>query len=188
MLHLDKKPATRIQRNREFIVILVMAQLLHYTRRPNGEPHSPRAPQGHSALLVRWLCPPTHGHLRAPSENRNEVLNAIPCILSNTLRDPCDISDLLLLQPEVSIEHRVLELLQEGEFIEVHLSLKEPVLQLGCNRRRVLRAVAVDACCRCIKEATILDDIIAHLPHLFDLVRLGEEVVARGEQAANRWV
>ena len=124
-------------------------------------------------------------HLRAPSEDRDKVLNTIPRILGDTLRDPCDSSDLLLLQLEVRVEHRVLELLQEGEFVQVHLSLEESVLQLSRNGGRILRTVAVDARCRRIKEAAILDNIITHLPHLLDLVRLREEVVARGKQAAN---
>ena len=48
---------------------------------------------------------PTCHHLRAPSEDRDKVLNTIPRILSDTLRDPREGSNLLLLQLEVSIEH-----------------------------------------------------------------------------------
>ena len=77
-------------------------------------------------------------------------------------------------------------MLQEGEFIEVHLRLEESVFQLSRNRRRILWGVTVDTRCRRIKEAAILDHVIAHLPHLLDFVRFGEEVVACREQTTDR--
>ncbi len=49
--------------------------------------------------------PPTRHRPQAPSEDRDKVLNTIPRILGDTLRDPRDTSNLLFLQLEESIEH-----------------------------------------------------------------------------------
>src|SRR5258708_35191899 len=97
-----------------------------------GSPPEHQAARGIPLLFARFrfrisALLPVADYELLPSENRNKVLNAVPRILSNTLRNPCNISDLLFLQPKVRVEHRVLELLQKREFVEVHFRLEESV-------------------------------------------------------------
>lgn len=74
-----------------------------YARQAEPRERPPVLPLRTTALPL----PPTRDQLRlkAPSEDRDKVLNTIPRILGDTLRDPRDSSDLLFLQLEVSIEH-----------------------------------------------------------------------------------
>jgi hypothetical protein len=53
-------------------------------------------------------------------KNGYKVLYPVLCILSNTLRNPRQIAYLLLLQLHVTVEDTKLELLQEGEFVQVY--------------------------------------------------------------------
>jgi len=62
-------------------------------------------------------------------ENCDVVVDLLLVVLADALRDPDNIPDLLLLQLHKRVEHAVLELLQEGVLVQVHLVLKKLVLQ-----------------------------------------------------------
>ena len=62
-------------------------------------------------------------------ENCDVVVDLLLVVLADALRDPHNIPDLLLLQLHKRVEHAVLELLQEGVLVQVHLVLKKLVLQ-----------------------------------------------------------
>jgi hypothetical protein len=69
----------------------------------------------------------------------NKVLDPITSILSNTFGDPRNTADLMLLEFEIAKEDAILELLEEGELVQMDLSSEEPVLKrCGDGTVRVL--------------------------------------------------
>lgn len=113
-------------------------------------------------------------------EDRDEVLNAIPSILSNAFCDPRYTTDLMFFELEVAVEHGVLELLEEGLLVEVDFMRDKAVFQL-C-RDAVLSSVRV---ARCLEEGPVLGDGITRLANLFQLVRTCKGVVALRIEASN---
>lgn len=71
-------------------------------------------------------------------ENRNEVLNAIPRVLSDTLCNPRNTPDFMLFELQVAIKDCVLELLKERLFVEMNLLRDELVLEL-CREAITIR-------------------------------------------------
>ena len=117
------------------------------------------------------------------SENRYKVLNSVPRLLCDTLGDPRQVPDLLLLELEVSVEHAVLELLQERQLVVVHLRDEELVLQL---RRDAEVPILVRAGARrAVEKRTVLRDAFADRAHLVDVICFCELVVSLGEEAAD---
>ena len=122
--------------------------------------------------------------LRQRSEDGYKVINPVPCILRDALRNPGDIPDLLLLQLQVRVEHAILELLQERLLVQVHLRVEEPVLQL---RRRTQIVSTIRRRARLVlEERAVLAHALARGAHLVDVVRLRELVVPLGEEPADR--
>ena len=117
------------------------------------------------------------------SENRYKVLNPVPRLLCDTLGDPRQVPDLLLLELEVSVEHAILELLQERQLVVVHLRDEELVLQLRRDAEVpiLMRAGAR----RAVEERAVLRDAFADRAHLVDVVCFCELVVSLGEEAAD---
>ena len=83
----------------------------------------------------------------------------------------------MLFELHIRIERRILELLQERLLVEVHLLSDEFVLQL--RRHAVLTPVRRGR----VEERAVLDNALARLAHLLDLVRACEQVVALWVQA-----
>ena len=69
-----------------------------------------------------------HIHQAACSEDVDVLVHAAALVLRDALGDPHDVADLLLLDLHVRVVHAVVELLLEGEAVEVDLELKELVL------------------------------------------------------------
>lgn len=55
------------------------------------------------------------------SEDRNVVVNLGAVPLGNTLCDPDDVPALLLLQLDVGVENTEVELVEEGQLVQLHL-------------------------------------------------------------------
>ena len=62
-------------------------------------------------------------------EDRDVLRHLSLLSLHNTLGNPNDVADLLLLQLEVRVKHTVAELLQEAEFVQGHFVLEESFFQ-----------------------------------------------------------
>eukprot|EP00965_Chrysotila_dentata_P118247 3908893-Pleurochrysis_carterae.AAC.2 len=56
-------------------------------------------------------------------------VNLALLVLRDAVRNPDDIADLLLLELDVGVVHAVVELLLEGERVELHLQLVELLLE-----------------------------------------------------------
>lgn len=91
----------------------------------------------------------------------------------NSLRDPGQTPDLLLLQLEECIEDAVLELLQERHLVEVHFVLEEVVLQARSGSS-IPTFLPVRTRRRRIKERPVLDNRVNHRLNLVDVVRSSE--------------
>ena len=65
----------------------------------------------------------------ASLEDVNVLPHARALVLRDALGDPHDVPNLLLLDLHIGIVHAIVELLLEGEAVEVDLELKELVLQ-----------------------------------------------------------
>ena len=91
---------------------------------------------------------------RTGSENGYKVLYPFLRILGNTLRNPSQVADLLLLQLRVAVKHPILELLQERLFVKLDFFAEEPVLEVGSSSQVVLacRSSTIDV----VEEGTIL--------------------------------
>ena len=63
------------------------------------------------------------------SEYWNEILYPVPRILRNTLCNPRHGPNLLLLEPNITVENGIVELLQECLLIQMDLLDKEPVFE-----------------------------------------------------------
>mmetsp|Transcript_8010 Transcript_8010/g.19920 ORF Transcript_8010/g.19920 Transcript_8010/m.19920 type:complete len:246 (-) Transcript_8010:471-1208(-) len=68
------------------------------------------------------------GRQSTPSEDLSVLAHATALVLRDALGDPHDVPDLLLLELDEGVVHAVVELLLEGEPVEVHLLLEEEVL------------------------------------------------------------
>ena len=56
-----------------------------------------------------------------PLKDRYVVVDLGLVPLRDTLCDPEDVANLLLLQPDVGVEYAQVELLQEGQHVQLHL-------------------------------------------------------------------
>ncbi len=72
------------------------------------------------------------------SEDGYKVLYPFLRILGDTLRNPSQVADLLLLQLRITVKHPILELLQERLFVKLDFFAEEPVLEVGSSSQVVL--------------------------------------------------
>lgn len=73
--------------------------------------------------------------------------------LHNTLGNPNNVADLLLLQLEVRVKHAVAELLHEAEFVQLHFVLEESLFQTLVFRvLNIGQQVAVSLRCATVRS------------------------------------
>jgi hypothetical protein len=97
----------------------------------------------------------------------------------------------MLLEFEIAKEDAILELLEEGELVQMDLSSEEPVLKRRSDG--TVRVLTSRPCTRPsprtirsgVEKVTIFRHVIAHRLHLLHLVRSCEEVIARWIQVSN---
>ena len=110
-------------------------------------------------------------------ENGYKVLYPILRILGNTLCNPCQIPNLLLLQLHVTEEHSVLELLQERFLVQPDLHLEEPVLELRSRTKIVVASSLRRRQSRIGEKGAVLHDVLTRLADLVHLLCLCQLVV-----------
>lgn len=119
------------------------------------------------------------------------VLDPVFCVLGDTFRDPSQAADLLLLEFEERIKDAELELLQEGELVQVHLVLEKVVLQTrsdvarsssSSGRRMSLCGRVGSGCGRRVEERSVLQERVQHGLDLVHIVRARERHRPRGVQ------
>src|SRR6218665_1770688 len=100
---------------------------------------------------------------RKALQDRNVIVDAGFVFLSNTFRNPDDISAFLFFQFEIRIKDTIMELLQESVHIQFDFVLKETIFE-----RFVLAAGL------CIEENTIFGKHFGNITNLFIVVGLRE--------------
>mmetsp|Transcript_7515 Transcript_7515/g.15042 ORF Transcript_7515/g.15042 Transcript_7515/m.15042 type:complete len:349 (+) Transcript_7515:111-1157(+) len=116
-------------------------------------------------------------HQPAASEDVDVLAHAAALILRDALGDPYNVPDLLLLELHEGIVHAIVELLLEGEPVEVDLELEELVLD---------RLLLVHA--HLAQQPPVLLVRVDRAAHGVEVCRLGQARGALGEEQADRGV
>jgi len=149
-----------------------------------------RGAYGTNNIYTTPTQPPTRKKKRKwnSSEYGYKIINPIPRVLGDTLRNPRQTPNLMLLQLDIAIKHPILELLQERHLIQMHLHREETVFQRRSHSRDVAlisRRRTIRPRRRRIKERAILWDVFTYHSHLVDIVCFGEGVVTFGIETAD---
>ena len=111
-------------------------------------------------------------------ENRYKILYPVFGILRDAFSYPCQVTDFLLLQLYVTIEHPILELLQEGLFVELHFHMKKLVFELCCDSCII---IALPTCG--VEERPILHHAITCRSYVINFVCPCQLVISRREKS-----
>lgn len=110
----------------------------------------------------------------ATSEDGYKVLHPVACLLRDTLCNPRNIADLLLLELHVRIKDAVLKLLQERELVQMHFRDEESVFQSCSGVAISSRTSAATTPYRrsgSVKESTIFSYKVTRSANLVNVVR-----------------